>query len=386
MSRAEVADPTPPRRSLLYRLLRKDIGRKLTALVAALVTWVFLATLTRSEREIELNVFVVNTRAEANADRHTAPGLYLVVPEEFIVRSIAPQRLTMKVGGLKDIVDDLEPSAVFAIGPEDIGPEDEAQVDIAVAANPNAYSSRNSKIKVSDFDVTPRKLSVSVAQRAEADFELGPHNVHITGQPREGYTFDESRIRVRPNRVKISGPRAVVEGLAERPASLKLRPVNVEGAAFEVIEEVGIDPERVDRNLTLHTAGGVVSVTVPLQSRAYETDLFAIPVHYENEEVLGADRRRVVSATPSVDLRVSGPRAALEALGNEQLVRRIRLQFDWAEAQLDQARTRVMVYTRDLPAGVTVTDLDGGEVMIEYRIESLAEPPDEGAPAEGDGE
>ena len=98
------------RRSLAYRLLRKDIGRKITALVAALLTWTFLATLTRSEREIELNVFVVNTRAEANAERHTAPGLYLVVPEEFIVRSLAPERLTMKVGGLKDVVDELEPS------------------------------------------------------------------------------------------------------------------------------------------------------------------------------------------------------------------------------------------------------------------------------------
>ena len=48
---------------------------------------------------------------------------------------------------------------------------DRAQVDIAIAANPSAYASRNSKIEVADFDVNPRRLSVSLALRAEAEFE-----------------------------------------------------------------------------------------------------------------------------------------------------------------------------------------------------------------------
>lgn len=370
--------------SLFYRLLRKDIGRKFTALLAALIIWTFLATLTRSEREIELEVIVVHTRAEANAERHTAPGLYLIVPEGYIVRSKSPERVTVKVGGLKDVVDVLEPSAVFTVDLEESGVEDEGQVDIAVAANPSAYSSRNSKIDVSEFDVTPRKVTVSLARRAEAEFELGPHNVLTTGVPREGYTFDESRIRVRPNRVRISGPSTVVEALKARPASLKLRPVNIEGAAFEVDEEVGIDPERVDRNLTLLTAGGVVSVTVPLQSKPYEHQLFAIPVHYLNEGALANDRRRVVSATEAVDILLTGPRAAIEALGNEQLVRRIRLQYDWADAQLEQAQARVMVYKSDLPDGVSVTNLDGGDVMIEYRIEDVPDDMSRTTENEGD--
>ena len=358
----------------VYRVFRHDIGRKLTALVFAVMMWIWLATLTQGNREIELDIFLVGSRAEAGAQRNVVPGLYLVVDQGLIVRDTDRQRATVRVSGLKDVVDDLELSAVFTVTDEAIGNEDEGQVSLPLQASRDSFRSRNSTFEVSEFDVRPRVLTLSLARRAEAEFELGAHNVATTGVPREGYTFDENRILVRPNRVRISGPRAVVEDLRRHPGTLKLSPVNVEGATFEVTQEVGIDTERVDRNLTLHTAGGVVSVTIPFHARPFEVEVLAMEVHYENPEALDAQRRRVVSATRSVDLLVSGPRSVLEGLSPEQLVESVRLFYDWSDAGLDQARDRVQVWHSGPAAELQVTGLDGRHPEIEYRLEAVDSP------------
>ncbi|GJM21561.1 MAG: hypothetical protein DHS20C15_14760 [Planctomycetota bacterium] len=371
MSRTDERSP----HSLLYRLFRQDIGRKLTALLFALMMWVWLATLTQGKREIELDIFLVNTRAEAGAQRNVVPGLYLVVEPGLIVRDTDRQRVSVRVSGLKDVVDDLELSAVFTVSQEAIGDNDEGQVSLPLEASRDSFRSRNSTFEVSEFDVRPRVLKLSLARRAEAEFELGAHNVATTGVPREGYTFDENRILVRPNRVRISGPRAVVEDLRRHPDALKLEPVTVEGATFEVTEQVGIDTERVDRNLTLHTAGGVVQVTIPFQARPFEVEMLAVEVHYENSVALDAQRRQVVSATRTVDLLVSGPRSVLEGLSREQLAESVRLYYDWGGAGLDQARDRVKVFQNGPAAKLQITGLDGRHPEIEYRLEAVDPPP-----------
>lgn len=362
-------------RGLLYRLFRKDIGRKLTALVVAVLVWAWLATLTRGNREIELDVFIVNSRGEASAQRNLVPGVYVVVEPGLIVRDTNRKRITVRVSGLKDVVNDLDLSAMFVVDEGAIGDEDEGEVQLPLATSRDAFRSHNSTFEVSEFDVRPRLLTLSLARSDEAEFELGAHNVDTTGVPREGYTFDENRILVRPNRVRVSGPRAVIEALRRRPGDLRLEPVNIEGATFEVTQEVGIDELRVDRNLTLNTAGGVVAVTIPFQSRPYEVELLAIEVGYENPAVLDGQRRRVVSATRTVDLLVSGPRSLLEGLSREQLVESVRLVYDWRDAGLDQARDRVEVFRGPALSGLQITGLDGRHPEIEYRLESVDPPP-----------
>jgi hypothetical protein len=156
----------------------------------------------------------------------------------------------------------------------------------------------------------------------------------------------------------------------------------VEGRLFEVSQQVGLDPERVDRSITLHTAGNVVEVTIPIAPKEATRELLQLPVYYEHGDILTVERKRVVRATESLDLEVRGPRSLLDSRTNEQLRSSIRLVYDWADSpvspRLDQARARVRVLRDlDLPDEIKIVGLDGRHPEIEYRLEDLepAAPP-----------
>jgi len=158
------------------------------------------------------------------------------------------------------------------------------------------------------------------------------------------------------------------ESLQTDPSRLKLSPIDLEGRVLEVSQQVGLDTEKVDRSVSLHTAGGVIEVTIPVQPQETVKELLSMPVRYENEDVLARDRRRVESATETLDLKVLGPRSVLDSLTTEQLVGRIILVYDWQLARLPQASDKVKIFTQDLPDSIRIRDLDSRHPEIEYRL------------------
>ena len=351
-----------------WRIFRKDIGRKLTAFVVAITLWFALANLLTDERSLQLQVRMVNSLAEADQQRVAAPGIYLVVPAELIVRDVAPDTVRIDVKGNKDDVRDLEISAVLEFDPDVLGDQDEAVKPVVLARDD--FKSRARDPELSEFKLRPSTLDVTLARRADAEIELGPDNVVVTGRPREGYAYENSRIRIVPNSVRISGPRSAVENLVDNPDQLKLEPLDVEGRVLEVSQQVGIDIEKVDRSVTLRTTGGVVEVSVPVRPRDIAKQLFSLPVHYDNTDLLALGKRQVVEATETLDLQLTGPRSALEGLTSEQLAERIRLVFDWGTVTLDRAHEKVRIYRDGLPDSVKITDLEGRPPEISYRLES----------------
>jgi hypothetical protein len=352
----------------LWKIIRRDIGRKLTAFIVAVVLWTTLANVLTEERLLQFNIQVVDTVAEADQERSRTPAVYLVVPPELIVRDMSPGRVRVDVKGLKDDVSDLDVSAVIVLQPDALGDQDEAVVPVLL--DRDQFKGREREPSLSEFNINPPRIDVTLARKAEAELLLGPENVVVVGRPREGYAFDESSIRVTPNRVTIEGPSSAVDNLVANPGQLKLRAVSVEGRILEVSQQVDIDKEKVDRSVSLLTTGGVVEVSIPVRPRDITREVFSVPVSYENEDLLSIDKRRVVVTTETLDLLVTGPRPVLEGLTPEQLAERIRPVFDWSEVSLTLGDEKVRLYRDGLPDSVRITDLDGRPPEIHYRLET----------------
>jgi hypothetical protein len=356
----------------LHRLVRHDIGRKLTAFVVALLLWFLLAGLVTGERRVRLEVREAGSLAEADRKRNTEPAIYLVVPQELIVRDLSHDRIRVNVKGLKKDVLELELSAILEFDVDVLGDQDEAIITVPLDRERFKAHGEQDK-QFSEFEVNPPQIEVSLARRADAEILLGPENVVVVGRPKAGYAFDGNQIRVSPNRVRISGRRLAVDEIVASPALLKLRPVNVEGRIWEVRQQVGIDPEKVDRSVSLGTASGVVEVSIPVRPMDITRELRSIPVTYANAELLGD--QQVSFATETLDLEVTGPRSVLEGLTSEQLAQRIRPVFDWRDVGLKRAHEKVTIYRVDLPDTVQVTDLEGRPPEISYRLDSVDSDP-----------
>jgi len=352
----------------LWMLFRNDIGRKLTALIVAVALWYSLANRLTLDRRIQLQVREVASRVEADQLRSTAPALYLVVPPELIVSNASRKTIRVDVRGHKDEVRNLELSAVLEIEPDALGSQDEAVISVPLVQS--LFKVQGGEFGLTDFDVKPSVLDIRLARRREVEITLGSENVVVVGRPREGYAFDESSIRVAPNRVRISGPISQVETLARNSDQLKLVPIDVDGRILEVSQQVGIDVEKVDRSVSLLTTGGLVEVSIPVRPKEITKELLSIRVSYENEDALRMDKRRVVSATETIDLLVTGPRSVLEGLTREQLAERIRPVFDWGQVTLTLGDEPVRIYRDGLPDSVHVTDGDGRPAEIHYSLES----------------
>ncbi len=363
-------------RGLVYRiwmLFRHDIGRKLTALTVAVALWYSLANRLTLERRIELQVREVATRAEADQLSSIAPALYLVVPPEFIVLHKSRASIRIDVKGNKDDVRELDVSGIIEFDIDALGDQDEAVIPRPLVRD--VFKAREGEPSLTEFEVRPPKLDVTLARRIESEIELRPENVVVVGRPREGYAFDGSSIRIVPNRVRVSGPVAQVENIIAKPEQLKLAPIDINGRILEVSQQVGIDTEKVDRRMRLHTAGEVVEVSIPVRPRDITKELLSVPVEYDNDGALTIAKRRVVFATETVDLLVTGPRSVLEGLTREELADRIRPVFDWGQVTLPLGDEKVRIFKDGLPTSVTITDLQGRPPEIHYSLESVASDP-----------
>jgi hypothetical protein len=352
----------------LWMLVRHDIGRKIMALVVAVALWYSLATRLTLDRRIQLEVREVASRAEAEQLRSSAPAVYLVVPPEFIVRDKPRRHVRVDVRGNKDEVRNMELSAILEIELDALGGQDEAVIPMPLVRS--LFKVQGGEFSLSEFDVKPPKLDIRLARRREAEITLGPENVVVVGRPLEGYTFDQNSIRVAPNRVRISGPISQVEMLAGHPEQLKLVPINIDRRILEVSQQVGIDVEKVDRSVTLLTTGGLVEVSIPVRPRDITKELLSVHVTYENEDLLLLNKRRVVFATETIDLLVTGPRSVLEGLTREQLAERIRPMFDWSQVTLTLGDEPVSIFRIGLPDSVRVTDSEGRPAEIHYSLET----------------
>ena len=357
----------------LWQGMRRDFGRKLTALALALLLWGTLENFVVDDRDYTLDVRWLPTREAVDRERAHTPAVYLVVPDDLIVRSVVPPRTNLRVKGLRDDLAGLDLSAVLSFSAADLGGDDERTFVHRFLRE--EFKSSGEPPQLTDFRVRPETLAVTLARRATIEVTLTFQNVNHSGKPKDGYFFRSTKITIFPNTVRITGPRAVVEAMLTDPLQPALAPVNLTDKAITVSQVVGLPQELVDQGVTLLTTNGQVSVTIPIEPEDDVRDIFRVPVVYLNKDVLAARGKRAVSSPETLDVRVTGPPLDLRNLTDDQLLHAIYLSFDWRNypesfGNIASAKVRVAL-DQSLPPGLRVTDLNGEPPTIEYALEDL---------------
>lgn len=365
-------------RSLVYRVFRRDVGRKLVALMLAVVVWLLLTELVSGERNVPLDVRIVATRAEAEQLRSTVPAVYVVVPEHLLVSNLVHKTVDVYFKGLRDEVDGLEPSIVMELplGAVALDLSDDGVAEVQLTLEPRYVKYRLGTPSVNELIFDPRAIRIELVESSKETFDLGPWNVVVVGNPRTGHSADPMASRVEPNQVQLSGPRNALAGLRRDRSLLRLMPIDLQGQSIDVSRQVGLDHSLAERNVSLMTASGVVSVTVPVRPVAVPRQLFSVPVSYRNEDALTASGRYVLERTEALDLLVSGPPHVLDDYTDAQLKTLIQPTFDWRKASFGQASEQVLILDT-LPDSVIVSTPSGGKPEISYRLAPL----ENGSPA-----
>lgn len=369
----------------LWRIVRHDIGRKLTAVVMAVALWSTLQNLVTASQPLELQVHSVATQQDADSQRLATAGVYLVVPSELIVSKVSEPRVQLTVTGPRDEVAGLNLSAVLPFFVTELGDADEVTLKRPLERDVFTVPRGQNNPRMTGFRVRPEVLEVTLARRESAELTLTSENVVTAGKPKDGYQFRSSRISLSPSIVGITGPRKVIEPLLADPGKLKLAPVAMTGRSVTVSQFVGLAPELAAQGVTLISGNGQVLVTVPIDSEDITKDLIAVPIEYRNEDVLKLRHQRATGYPRTFDIRVVGPPAEINSRTTEELLANMLLVFDWSLAPSTfrgQTRGNLSFARLKLPDTVRVTDTkDNKDLTIEYSLED--EPANGAAGANG---
>jgi len=357
----------------LYHIVRDDIGRKIFALVLALLLWAYLFNALIEDRELEFPIELVETRQEAGTQ--AGDSLYVVVPDELIVLKIVPEkRVRVDVKGAKDVMNRLDMLAIVELSIDDLQDgADERTIRVPIVRG--LFKARQGEEpEFLEFEPKKEELQITIARKLSADVPLDASNVEITGVPLKGHEFQTERIRVFPNTARITGPKEEIARIRADPTLLSLQPVDVDGKLGEVSQSVGLSQDLLDREVTLDTRDRVVDVIVPIDPRREEIQLVAVPVQYINEDKLILSRMEVVSKTETVDLVVRASRS-ITAQGPVWLREQLRLEFNWEDVSpnIEFASPAIDVWFKQgvaNPADIEVLDTDLRAPQIDYVIKS----------------
>ncbi|MBM3984625.1 MAG: hypothetical protein FJ296_02865 [Planctomycetes bacterium] len=369
-----------------WSAIRHDIGRKLLALVLALFTWAMLEEAVLDDGGGQLAVKLVRSVDEAAVDRASTevPAIYLVVPPTLVARDIRPQRVTLKVKGLKDDVQGLSMWAYLEFSERDLGDGATGWVEVTRTLGREDFRSRGEQPELTLFRVNGEStvdVRLQLARRVTRSLPLGPANVVLAGEPAKGFQAEGERATVSPGQVDVSGPAGALEDLAAGRAQLQLAPVSVLGRSTTASQSVGLSAASLADDLELQTPAGKVQVIVPVVPLPVEIELVRVPVVYRNEDALKLRKYTLVERPPDwVDIRLRGPQSELGRFQNnrEELLVKVALQLDWSRASLTDGPNSAPLecFTRDLSVDVQVTGIGASAApKVQFKLEALVDGP-----------
>ncbi len=174
-----------------------------------------------------------------------------------------------------------------------------------VELTPDMVTGRGGRelVDVRAVSVRPGRLRLHFERRAQKVVPVVPRVSLIMAS---GFVQADS-LRVDPPAVQVSGPEAKVENID----SVVTVPVVRERLRESISVEIPL--EQPDPAGQVELSSSSVRVTVAVEPRA-EQVFFGVPV-----AVRGADRADVVIEPSLVDVRISGPRSAVESVRSEML-------------------------------------------------------------------
>lgn len=386
--------PRHAERNLLYRLFRQDIGRKLTALIFALLLFRIIDGQVTRDDTVVVNISYVN-EGEVDRNREMLEGWHLLIVEKpettakplVVAREDRKPRCILKLEGRTTSVD-LEKSDGRVLvyrstkeGTVTIPISDVQDIDeLKEALGPNS--------KVS-FDL-PLEIEFSVED--EINLVLDPQDVQTRGEPAPGLTFRATSnfVQFVPTRVTLRGPRQVLRNV-ELHSDPLFKEISISGEAGPISQGLELTPRLA---MDLEIVGEQPTVTIRLDAKKVrlENGEFSKAVqpqwdfeslksaadlwqHYQEDELVfeGADEDGLVFKK----LWLTGP----ERASDDQLYVELKDATDEVylvvyghKLRTDQGELKVYIHkTEDFPADLDVEFAnlsEGSRVLVNARWES----------------
>lgn len=321
----------------VVKMLTKNLGLKLLALLFAVVMWMAVVNL---DDPTKTKVFTIAVTIE-NEDAITSMNKYFEIESD-------SSNVTFSVMGKRSYIDELSVSDFKATADMSrlIQREDENVVPVEIVAlrhsNQLTISKRTRELKVILEDLMTQRFVIQpVAQ----------------GNPAEGYALGD--MSVAPNRITISGPKAVVSEIDSVKA-----PIDILDMSTDITDSVM--PLLLDKNgeaidtTRLTTSVEIVTVKVDIVSEK----TVPIRVNYSGEP---ADGYEVISAKaePS-SVTIKGPSDILNTISAISIP-----ESDISVEDADDQFEQKLDINRYLPEGVSLSNPSQATVTVIVDIEQL---------------
>jgi hypothetical protein len=326
---------------LLYFVFRKDIGRKLMALVLALILWVWLdqKVVTREPHNLTVRVvYGANAFMEQSAS-FSGEAFFIELPENLILEEDLVDRiLQVTLSAPKDILK----SRLIGhrkINESDMQGRDTLKIPIKLSKEYfEALRMERAKSVLVDFD--PPQIVVEIARRKTVEIELTRENVAFEGLEDliakgieiETVTFD-------PNTIKIEGPAPVIDEIASDNIRLQLESMAL--SDIDKRQDLGLSRTMRDKKVSILGSNQSVKVSVnltePKDERILEKEVLVL---YRGTPLKPEQLARIELVPSSVKVRFSGPRSMIGILPPDDILKtRVLAMVDLAETTVTGAAT-----------------------------------------------
>lgn len=319
------------------KMLTRNIGFKLLALLFAVVMWMAVVNLNDPDknRSFTIPVTVENENVIARMDK------YYEIDNDSM-------NVTFNVSGKRSIIDALSNSDFKAVADMTLlvqgGEENVVPVEITALryASQVSISNRTRQIRVSLEDLRRETFDIqAVAQ----------------GKPAEGYALGE--MEVTPNRLRISGPKAVVSQIDTIKAVIDVTDIST-GITDSVVpvllnkKNEAMDTTKLTLNLS----------TVTVKAEIISEKTVPIRVSYSGTP---ADGYEVISAKakPS-EVKIKGRSDILNSISSIVIP-----ESDVSVDGADQIVNQQIDINQYLPEGVSLSDSTEAKIIVTVDVEQL---------------
>jgi hypothetical protein len=370
--------------SFLYRAFRKDIGRKLMALLLALIMWIYVAQKVVDNKVHSLNIQVVTGMdAYIEESAKVGEGFFIILPETLmewggIGDSALLEEKTLEVT-LSGPIERLPSKLVGKyeiITRTHMGDRDARTVTIDIIREffKDLAGTRGVRVR---FD--PAKIEVRLAKRKEHKIRLTADNLTIAGElpPESEVSYDSSLVTFEPNPVVIVGPAPVIDRIEENPSLFRLEEVDIGSVRKDSSLDLRPSQEMRGDKISLRTRDNLVRVNLRLQDREEKVTLRGVPLTLLDslKPLTDQERERLKPDQETVDLVLRGAPSAFPTLSAEQLVPRVMPVID-LQGGRETNTYEIVVWRLDLPEDIRISIEGESKMPVRYE-ETEPDPPQE---------
>ena len=225
-----------------------------------------------------------------------------------------------------------------------------AFVDISTAEGKGSYKfpvlvkkdSRISAIEALEIRIRPESVNLELDENFTKSVEIEPA---VTGLPAYGY--EKAAFFVNPKKVKISGPKTLVEKIS----TLSANAVDISGASADVVRQVSL----INPSDKIRIENPVVEVEAKIRAKGLTRTFTQIQVNFTGLP----ENITLENDYAAVDLSVEGDILTLEKLSSSAIV------LTASCASIERSGTYSVMITPVLPRGVKLLSISADELFID---------------------